>query len=107
MRLYLALCVFGCAVTSAMVAYEGLFIHAAVLSMMGAGLLTALYLASMPPEPTPRPKTWDEYGYNCKPSKCCPGELLVPMHSTDTKLCTGCKTEHPWSLEPGQKRTFD
>lgn len=44
---------------------------------------------------------------NCKASKCCPGELLVPMHSTDSKLCTGCKTERPWTLEPGQKRTFN
>lgn len=41
-----------------------------------------------------------------KPSTCCPGELLVPMHSTDTKLCTGCKTEKYWPLEPGQKRTY-
>lgn len=47
---------------------------------------------------------WEGAG---KPSKCCPGELLVPMHSTDTKLCTGCKVEHPWNLEPGQKRTFN
>jgi hypothetical protein len=30
----------------------------------------------------------------------------VPMHSTDTKLCTGCKTEKHWPLEPGQKRTY-
>lgn len=44
---------------------------------------------------------------NCKPSSCCPGELLVPMHSTDTKMCTGCKTEKHWPLEPGQKRTFE
>lgn len=44
---------------------------------------------------------------NCKPSRCCPGELLVPMHSTNTKLCTGCKTEQPWPLEPGQKRTYE
>ena len=36
-----------------------------------------------------------------KPSTCCPGEHLVPMHSTDTKLCTGCKTEKHWPLEPG------
>lgn len=43
---------------------------------------------------------------NCKPSKCCEGELLVPMHSTNTKLCTGCKKEQPWPLEPGQKGTF-
>jgi len=41
-----------------------------------------------------------------KPSTCCPGEHLVPMHSTDTKLCTGCKTEKHWPLEPGQKRTL-
>lgn len=41
-----------------------------------------------------------------KPSTCCPGEHLVPMHSTDTKLCTGCKTEKHWPLEPGQKRTY-
>lgn len=43
---------------------------------------------------------------NAKPSACCPGEHLVPMHSTDTKLCTGCKTEKHWPLEPGQKRTY-
>lgn len=43
----------------------------------------------------------------CKPSKCCEGELLVPLHSTNTKICTGCKLEHPWPLEAGQKRTFD
>lgn len=41
-----------------------------------------------------------------KPSTCCPGEHLVPMHSTDTKLCIGCKTEKHWPLEPGQKRTY-
>lgn len=41
-----------------------------------------------------------------KPSTCCPDEHLVPMHSTDTKLCTGCKTEKHWPLEPGQKRTY-
>lgn len=46
-------------------------------------------------------------GGDAKTSTCCPGELLVPMHSTDTKLCTGCKTERHWPLEPGQKRTFD
>lgn len=51
--------------------------------------------------PTPVP------GAHCKPSRCCEGELLVPMHSTNTKLCTGCKTEQPWPLEPGQKRTYE
>lgn len=45
-------------------------------------------------------------GAAAKPSTCCPGEHLVPMHSTDTKLCTGCKTEKHWPLEPGQKRTY-
>jgi hypothetical protein len=43
---------------------------------------------------------------NAKPSKCCPGAVLVPLHSTNTKICTGCKTEVPWPLEPGQKPTF-
>jgi Lar family restriction alleviation protein len=46
-------------------------------------------------------------GGDAKPSTCCPGSLLVPFHSTDTKMCTGCKTERHWPLEPGQKRTFD
>lgn len=41
-----------------------------------------------------------------KLSQCCPGEHLVPMHGTNTKLCTGCKTEQPWPLGPGQKPTF-
>ena len=41
-----------------------------------------------------------------KLSQCCPGEHLVPMHGTNTKLCTGCKIEQPWPLEPGQKPTF-
>lgn len=43
---------------------------------------------------------------NAKPSKCCRGEGLVPLHSTNTKMCLGCKTEYPWPLEPGQVPTF-
>lgn len=41
-----------------------------------------------------------------KASTCCPGEQLIPMRGSDTKLCTGCKTEKHWPLEPGQKRTL-
>lgn len=41
-----------------------------------------------------------------KSSKCCEGEKLVPMHSTNTKICTGCKSEIPWPLEPGQVPTL-
>lgn len=47
--------------------------------------------------------TWEG---NAKPSKCCPGEGLVPLHGSNSKICTGCKSEIPWPLEPGQVPTF-
>lgn len=56
-------------------------------------------------------ETWNRRSPNpgpgsAKPSDCCDGEYLVPLHSTDTKICTGCKTERNWPLEEGQRRTM-
>lgn len=43
---------------------------------------------------------------DAKLSKCCLGAVLVPLHSTNTKICTSCHVEYVWPLEPGQKPTF-
>ena len=103
MRLYLLLIMLGMTGTASHLVYAGLNTHALLVALCGLSVSAALAFF----RPDKRPTTWAEYGYNCKPSKCCEGELLVPLHSTNTKICTGCKLEHPWPLEAGQKRTFD
>lgn len=100
MRLYLLCITLGLIGSAGATWLEGFHGHAVLLAL-GAGAVGYAGLQLLKLSPV------SEYGPNAKPSACCPGELLVPMHSTNTKLCTGCKTEQPWPLEPGQKRTFE
>lgn len=39
--------------------------------------------------------------------ECSCGGVLVPLRSTDTKICSDCKTVSDWPLEPGQKPDID
>lgn len=98
MRLYLLCIAVGLGISGAHLGSLGMDRHAALLFFFAAAVAWGRLLVRPLPSFAP--------DYNAKESACCPGELLVPMHSTDTKMCTGCKTERHWPLEPGQKRTF-
>ncbi len=97
MRIYLLMCALGMLTSAADMLTRDVTGGAFFLFLLGfSTLFNAMFR---------KPKEDGVVGANCKESKCCPGELLVPMHSTNTKICTGCKIEQPWPLEPGQRRT--
>lgn len=37
----------------------------------------------------------------------CGADRLVHLISLDKKICPDCKTEHEWTLSPGQKPLFE
>lgn len=100
MSLYLAMIASALLSSALLDFYRGATYSGLFLLICAAGAAVAWWSSPAEPKPTHR-------DHNCKESTCCPGELLIPMHSTDTKLCTGCKTEQHWPLEPDQRRTFE